>query len=467
MAFLGLFITIISGIGVVLSISRRLKLVEVLGLSFPVGMGLQTFLMVCLDSAGIRLTATSVFAVSLLITAGLGVYLYFLRAQLKDWLKYIGTFTCPRITWLWLLGLIAVGVVVVMNVAKTLYYPTFDTDSVRGFNLIGMAVANEGTIRGLSLFNDANYAMRGAGSYITYTPLTQLSYTYMYLLGFETSKMSNALFFISFIPVFYGIVSRFATHTLAALTTLLTIITPEMLGFSSMSGTNFIHAVYASSGILFFVTWYYKKTPSFLWIAAMLLMLNNWTRSEGLAFIGAACCLLLWNSIKIKRYKTLVLFTGLCLFPFVFWNLFLKIYNLEAVNAVILKPFWDSGKITVIITEMWQLFKAGAYYGISFVLFLIVFLSNIRAIVKKQDHAVSLLLLLFSWIFYTILIYQVDYIWDTLENVMRYSYKRFLFSFIPLLWFYIAANHNIKWLFDKADNFLFSIKPPANQKTKK
>jgi hypothetical protein len=63
----------------------------------------------------------------------------------------------------------------------------------------------------------------------------------------------------------------------------------------------------------------------------------------------------------------------------------------------------------------------------------------------------------------TIMVYQIDYVWDSLENVMRYSYKRFLFAFVPLLWFYIAAGKNINLIFEKIDNFIWS---PKNKERK-
>ncbi|MDR2448850.1 MAG: hypothetical protein LBD52_02695 [Prevotellaceae bacterium] len=452
----GLLITILLGACMTLSISPRLKLIEVLGLMFPLGMGLQTFLMVCLDWAGVRLTATPVFIFSLSIVAGLVAYLYIRRALLKEWWTYVRTFTCPKISWLWLLVLLAIVTVATANVIKTIYYPTFDDDSVRGFNLIGLAVAHDGTFKGCGLFTDSNYPeMHGAASTMIYAPLLQLSYAYVYLLGAATSKIVNALLFLSFIAVFYGLLSRFATHTLAAIATLMTLLTPEMLGFSSMSGTNFAHAVYASLGILCFVTWYYRKIPSLLWMSAALLMLNNWTRTEGIAFIGAACAVLLWHSIQTKQYKKLLLFAGLCLFPILFWNMFLKVHHMEATQALILKPYWDGGKIAVIATEMWRLFKSISFYGLTFTAFPVILLLNAWAIFKQRDHLVTLLLIVLSWAFYTILIYQIDYVWDLLENVMKYSYKRFLFSFVPLLWFYMAAGRSVRCLFDKIDNLLF------------
>jgi hypothetical protein len=339
-----------------------------------------------------------------------------------------------------------------------MYYPTFDIDSIRVFNLVGMAVAHEGTIKSLSLFTDANFLpiVQAPGSaYLSYTPLSQLAYAYVYMLGAETSKIVNAIIFVSFTLAFYGIMNRFATHLLTAITTLFVLITPEMLGFSSMSGVNFTHALYASLGILYFVAWYYKKIPSLLWLSAALLIFNVWTRNEGLAFVAAAGCVLLWYSIKNRQYKKLVAFGLLCMFPFIFWNVFLKVHHMESTNVFILKPFWDGEKAATIVREIFLLFGNANYYGVTFVLFIFVVLSNVWSIYKRADHAITLLLIVLTWLIYTILVYQIDYLWDSIINVLRYSYKRFLFSFVPMVWFYIAANRNVAWLFERVDGWTF------------
>ncbi|MDR2691877.1 MAG: hypothetical protein LBB73_06210, partial [Dysgonamonadaceae bacterium] len=69
MLITGLLISMLLGFCVVLSISRQLKWMETLGLAFPVGIGVQTFLMVCLDFTGVRITATSIILVSLVCMA--------------------------------------------------------------------------------------------------------------------------------------------------------------------------------------------------------------------------------------------------------------------------------------------------------------------------------------------------------------------------------------------------------------
>lgn len=452
----GLLLSFVSGFVLLACLSSSLGLIERIGLSFPIGIFTQSFLMVCLDWVGIRIHTPSV----LITTGGLMVLLLtFLwkKGQFKNlWAPCI-TWHFPFLNWAWfvLCGLIVA--VMVMNVAKTLYFPTFDTDSVRGFNLIGKAIAHEGTIKHLSIFTHECFSdvMKGPGSYLTYMPLTQLSYAYVYLLGAPTSKLINALLFISFVLAFYGSLRHFVTPLLGIICTLFCVMTPEMLAFSSLSGTNFIHAVYASLGVIYFVAWYQKNDISLLWISAVLLMGNIWTRNEGLSFMAATCAILLYQTIKDKQYKRFVVYGLCCGFPFIFWHIFLKVHHLESTSVMILKPFYDGDKLSVIFGEMWQLFTSTTFYGITFILFLAAVIVDVLTLRKQKDNLVTLLLILITWFCYTLLIYQVDYLWDSLENVMRYSYKRFLFSFVPILWLYIANNRYVRYGFEAVDRFIF------------
>lgn len=74
-------------------------------------------------------------------------------------------------------------------------------------------------------------SIHNAGSYITYAPMTQLSYAFVYLLGAETSKLIPAFIFLFFLITFYGVMKRISGHTCAAVATFLTMITPEMIAF--------------------------------------------------------------------------------------------------------------------------------------------------------------------------------------------------------------------------------------------
>ncbi|MDR0507617.1 MAG: hypothetical protein LBH32_12510 [Dysgonamonadaceae bacterium] len=59
-----------------------------------------------------------------------------------------------------------------------------------------------------------------------------------------------------------------------------------------------------------------------------------------------------------------------------------------------------------------------------------------------------LIIMLLSLIFYVILVYQINYLWDSIENIMSYSCKRYIFCFVPLAWFYIASSKPVCGIFN-------------------
>lgn len=91
---------------------------------------------------------------------------------------------------IWLFFIALIVYLEYMNFSKCIYFPTYDRDSLAGFDTIGYVIAQEHTLKGLSLFQ-ADYMpqIHNAGSYIVYAPMVQLSYAFVYLLGTETSKL--------------------------------------------------------------------------------------------------------------------------------------------------------------------------------------------------------------------------------------------------------------------------------------
>ena len=458
MVAFGLITSFIVGIATLLTITRRLSLIEIAGLSFPIGIGVQSVLMIFLDTLSIKINAASMISASLVLTLVMTLYLFFLKKeQLQNWAAKAAAFSFPRINFLWLILLGAIAAMAVMNFAKCIYYPPFDRDSLTSFDTIAKIVAKEGTFHNLSLFRDPNFSecFSGAGSTISYTPLVQCGYAYVYMLGATASKWINALHYLSFIIAFYGITRRFVTDTAALFATLFAFAAPEFIAFSSLSGTNVIHAFYASIGILYLILWNRERDNSILYLSVLLLWLNIWTRNEGVAFVGIAVIYMLIDAIRKKQYKPFIVFSIATVSSFLLWNLYLSAFDMKSEQVFIFHPFWDGEKITVMGREMWALFTQNVYYGWTIPLFVLALLSNAYNLWKYKDQTTTLFLTLGALAVYTLLLYQIDYIWDAIENVIRYSYKRFFFCFIPLFWFYIVANRNASWLFDRIDRFVY------------
>lgn len=194
----------------------------------------------------------------------------------------------------WCFFIVLIAYFEYMNFTKCMYFPTFDRDSLAGFDTIGYVMAQEHTFRNLSIFQQSYMPhIHDAGSYMTYAPMVQLSYAFVYLLGAETSKLVPALMYLSLLIAFYGSMQRVTGPTGAAVATFFVLITPEMIAFSSLSATNVIHAATASSGIIYIALWLKCRERKDLYLGSLLLAVNIWTRSEGIVFIGAALAVVL------------------------------------------------------------------------------------------------------------------------------------------------------------------------------
>ncbi len=459
MILLGITLTILLGLAILLAISTKFTLLEYLSLAFPLGMGLQTFLMSLLDWSNIGITLGGITLISLFALVGLLLLVFrnlkndpefFKRCNLKN-------FKLPKPNLVWILFTFLIVWFEGMNFYKTIYFPSFDTDSIRGFNFVGMAIAAEGTLKHLSLFTSPNYHFQADAGFTAYTPFAQLSYAYVYLFGAMASKIVNAMMFLGLIGFFYSLLKRVTTHTAASIFTFMMLITPEMLAFSALSGINLLHTVYAASGLILAVLWFEKKDQKLLILSAILLSMNCFTRNEGIVFSAMASLLVLYRFIKKDiDWKKSLLFVVMSFFGFIYWTIFLKANNIHSgSDLIITKLFWDGDKLATMYRELKQLYLNSQYYGISVVLFGLMLLVNVWNLFRKGDQAALVVATLGVMILYTLIIYQINYVWDSIENVLRYSYKRFFFSFIPLMWFYIATNGITLWITKKADNLLY------------
>lgn len=444
MIFVGLFLSFILGFSIISAISHRFSLLEKLGASFIVGIGIQTLLMAILDLLSIPLTITTIFIFSFII---LLIALFFCYKTKDELINEFKSFSFRNInfkqyTILWLIVLVAIGYIEFLNWEKCMYFPTFDRDSIVGFDFMGRVIANEHKM-GLSSYFTGEYSFKAnkGANYTHYTPFVCLSYAYTYLLGAETSKIINALFFLSLIITFYAALRNKITPTLAILATLFTILIPEFIAFSSMSATNALHAVYASLAIIY--AWLFFNTNQKRYFGLMIILsaLNIWTRQEGIVFIAAISFMLLVKAIRKKEFKNLIIYVLLAVLPFIFWLIYLKIFNLgsqgESMN---LMPFWDANKFDTIRKMTWWLLSNTMYYSLTFVIFGIAILASLFFMIKERRNYELLGMFLISLLCFCILVYQIEYNWDTLENVMNYSFKRFLFCFVPIAWAFTFTN---------------------------
>ncbi|MDR0605403.1 MAG: glycosyltransferase family 39 protein [Bacteroidales bacterium] len=467
MLYTGIILASIAGFLFINAISPKFTLSEKIGLSFPTGLFFVTFIMLLMDAVNISLTQNTILTGLLVFIAALITLTVFKWKTSFESIKKSFSFTLGDINAIWIVFVIFIVYIEYMNFQKCLFWPPYDRDSIAGFETIGYIIAQEHTFKGLSIFQqDYVQYIHNAASYITYAPMVQLSYAFVYLFGAETSKIIPGLMYAFFLFSFYAVSKRVVKKTAAVIITFFVLLTPEMLAWSSLSMTNIIHAIFASLGIIYVAVWLRERQKRDLFLSAILLAINVWCRMEGIVFIGAVLCILFVDMLLKKNYKDYILYTLITVSVFIVWNVFMKLNGLFAESIIIAKPFWNGEKLNNIWKYMMDLYTNTTFYGITFIVFVIGFFTNLWFLIRKRDNLYLLSVILLAMLFYIILLYQIDYVWDTMENVLMYSAKRFMFCFIPVIWYYIVSNRTVMWVMDKAETF-FSVKQPSLTSTKK
>lgn len=452
---LGIVLLLVIGWLAVMNLSTLTTRLERVGLAFPVGLGLMTIVMALMDLAGIPITAGSLVAAGVVMAAGLAAALFPRREKVAR--AFMRPVDVNTFNLLWLLLLAFTAWIEYANFQKCMFFPTYDRDSLAAFDTLGFVAAREHTFGGMSIFTgDYMPGIHAPGSPIAYFPLVQLAYMYVYSLGAETSKIIPAMLYLSFLVAFYAALARATSRTAAMAATLFVVLTPEMTSFSSLSGTNVINAAYASLGIIYVLRWF-SGGRHCLGIGATLLALNVWSRAEGVVFILVAGMLVLYKCARARAWRPLIP-VALAFVPVVVWQIYMHAFGMTVESFVITHPYIDGGKISKVAGGAWALLTNTKYYGWTFpALGLAVVADAVFAVRHRRAESADIAKL-FAFAagvaLYFLVLYQVDYRWDSIDNVLNYSAKRFMFCFVPMAWYFVATCAPVAKAFTRLDAWL-------------
>ena len=439
MIVFGLITAFFLGLSVIHFISRDFSILEKIGFSYIIGIGLETLFMFILDVMNIRFTGIILIFVSLICILALNYQ------NIKNIMGKISHFdfklpkvNIKKIKLVWLFFFVLTCFLLYGSVSKCLYWPTSAYDNVTSFDLMGKVMGIEGKIYN-SLFEVDGVAVRSVGAGAVYPPLVAGNFAFAYCFGLATSKIMSALLFVFFVIAFYSLLAKYINKTSSMIFTFFMIIAPEMFAFTSLSTSNIPFMIYAAFAIITLFIWFDKQDRKYLYISAILMFFTTWARGEGIAFFGVAFLMLLFDAIKNKNWKELLIYSSIVLLSIISWNLYLKFTIEITQNRFISHLFWDYSKFSKILTGVKNLITNTNLYGISFYLFFLVFLLNIKNLFQDKIHLIVMILL--SLLAYSSLFYQIDNEVQraSIESLMMSSYKRGLFTFIPLIWFYIST----------------------------
>ncbi len=397
------------------------------------GMGLTTILMFVLEVIGFAISPLNMILVGMLVIV-LFLYRDLRRKNFSHWQNYVKI----RLDWrnwnsMELSIMLVVAFLWLASFVKNMYWPVQAYDSVAGYDLMAKVISVEQTL------NVSLHRFKLAGARGIYPPQIEGIFAFFYLMGSPSAKIVNSLFFLSLILLFYNICKKWTTGTAAAFFTLLLVMTPEMWAHGSLSLTNLPAATFGAGGVLFLYLWWKEQQSVHLVLSGLCLGLNTWTRSDGVAFNLAAAIVLFFIVMHKRHFLPWLYHSLLSFLPFVLWQIYLKIaIHAESTERFRHELFWDPKLLNTIFNYLKVLFFNTSLYGVVFYIFIALFLINIRYF--KQNWPLLLYLFL-SFIFYTIIYYQLNpEVQDSIHTMMRTSYKRAIFYYIPVVLLYSALS---------------------------
>ena len=453
-----------TGLLIVLLLSDKFNLGELLGLPFIIGLGYASFLMFFLDATHVGITyhhlLTTLILSIVLAGGGLG-FLFSKKLRSLDSLRS-QKFSLSGLTLPWAI-FVGFGIYLAYGITvKCLYWPPAEFDSIEGYDLLAKAIAHEGTIANSILTN--HNIVAGCGPRLLYPPLFASCNAICYMCGMESPKIITSLFFISGLIVFYSLIKRFVPHTAAAIATFIMMIAPEMFSNASFTLTNLPTAIYASTAVISFFIWRNQKIEGFFYLSILALLFGTWTRSDAIVFYPGIMLVLLYDAWKAKNVRHLLTYGIVGSISFVLWHFYLTAHvERKQDSFFIAKLFFDSGKLHAVLSKAWGMLMETNLYGIVFYIFLPVIAVNVAFSFykRKPDLLDFTVVALGGWVLYTLLYYQMK---DTDGSLfasggwMLSGYKRGMFSFVPLAVFYCATNQLAMQLYAKISSWTSSGK---------
>ena len=463
MLFTGIAICYLLGLAILLVFSRKYSLAEMVGYSFLLGIGFETFFMFLLDIVGVKFSPSVIIGVNVFSIVAICGANYKNLLLLKDELKMPQlslkdiNFVAVFIFFLLCYLLYAVSV-------KNLFWPPTEHDTLGSFDKMGRVMAAEGVLK-ISLYQ---YDLQGAGG--LYPPLFHSAFAYVYIFGAETSKIVTTLFFVSLLTTFFSLVKNYVGSTAAMFFTFILMLSPEMFSHAALSLGNMPTTAYVCAGALATITWLDTREEKYFWLGAILMAFVVWIRTDTVAFTAAALLLLAINFFKTKDWKKTLLYGAIAVAPFILWSLYLKMkLGISTGNKFDLGIGYNSARMDLMIgyAKAFLLggqkgaIDGGQLFGLCFWIFLFMLLINLVLIYKngvKEILLDKLNVLLFFFVSFT-LYFTLFYFIDEkvqqapISSLMESSFKRGMFCFIPIALFYASTNKAAIWFWGKVEDF--------------
>lgn len=417
-------------------LTKKDEVLERFGLSIPLGFGIFTLFIFFYSLTGIRI---NLLTMSLTLIILLSISYLLARNKLKklDRKLLLGWTFLQKILLLAILGTIAVSLI------HAIYYPVSAWDALTLYDFRAKIILEEGHFTQIANNFSTNFSY--------YPLLTSLIHVWIYSLGANNPQFVYSLYFLSFLIIFYSLVLRNSTKTIALISTFVLGSTPILYYHSTFAYTNLPYTIYMASGLLYLFLFLANKSIKTLILSALLVGLSTWSRSAE-QFWVTPLLILFGYSLFRKNILPVIIYSLVFFAVRQPWSLFLaglygRYYSIstQAVTAgkVLVEGQIDFSRLMEVLRFVYQNVIVG--WGPVWILFIfclsfeLLLLGRTKRLIVVAVVALNLGILIAGTYFLGLRFRD----WRDLTD----SASRSSMFFIPLFVYYIGTSDIINRLF--------------------
>jgi len=285
-----------------------------------------------------------------------------------------------------------------MSVVKAWYWSPVSYDAIAGYDLYGKLIA-EGE-------NPYETPFDGVGNRGKIPPLIPVLLAIFKITGLNSQLLMSVILIATCLLLYLNIKNK--THAIIAV--FLTVITPEFLAFSSIVNTNTAVALFVLGGVIYM----FKEEMKNIHISIIFFSLAVLCRSDAVVFVVIA---FLFKDSRIL----------LALIPFAIWQVY--------IGGAGVFGFPTFEKLGILAHGMLNYAINMEGFGVLFIAFFGVLL--FRRHNREQIDLMWLIIALFIGNAFLYLCLDPVIMGASYEHIINASFKRSLFVFVPLIWYYV------------------------------
>ncbi len=283
-------------------IVERASMLERIGLSFLLGIGLTTLFTFYLSWMGMKITPSNISILLLVLLAISYLLCLFLKRKPEIFIPNFRKLYFS-LNWLERLILFVVILLFILSFILTIFYPVYAWDALALYDFRGKVIAELGYfVQRQSQFE-----------YFAHYPLlTSLTHTFIFIFGGTNPQFTYSIYYMVFICIFFSQIKSDVGRLAAFISVLFLVTNPDIFQHSIISYTNLPYTVFYVVGVLYLYKALTSNRNNLIALSSILIGLSTWARSDEPFWLTGSLLILIYSIYK-KSLLPIILYSPIFL----------------------------------------------------------------------------------------------------------------------------------------------------------